>query len=1041
MSLNNVDSSNGYLEATDTDGYAISKAIVQDNGKNISVSDESYNSIVPAMTDYSQDGFVVSASNEFGTPDYTAWKAFDEVEGTIYGWYTDSSSAWLKIEFPDIYFIDKYSVQARNDATDILNPTDWTLEGSNDDSTWNVIDTQSAQTFTTNEIKEYVLSLAVQYKYIRINVTNTAVAGNCLIQELKLLNLKYRDLLVSEDKIIDGDDLVIELDDGSYNDFVANGVIGGFIDNYDPFNDSSGIALYKFDNSANDESGNYNGTEVSTEYVDGKYKNGIQGNKSIHSYIESSLALGPTSSISFWVKESDLAGDQIFLSNNSDAFIVASYTDYWMKVSSSGVIFSDGNTMIPTLDDWYHIVLTDDGSNIRGYRNGIEITNTVSYLSMNGFILNFIGAYTSAGPSHSGILDQLRVFNRALTPSEVNDLYIKEHYLLDTSSVTNGEIPDKVYLKDTFLPDFTGVESIIGKFEYKNISEADAVDELKTPEKIKDGDNLVIVKDDDSIHEIVANGIAYGETVDIFGDNSSTLLYRFEDNCNDSGGNYDAVVNGTDSYDIGIIGKSLLFPTSSFYLDTGSQLLGTEYTVSCWINPSRSGEASRVLYSQYTSGDTNRHSVYLMDTGTIKILSGGSYYETPIIQNENEWTHLIISKNSSGYTVYANGNNVYSFSSTAGISSATTKIGEYLPESIQQFKGYMDQFRILNKKITDSEAITLYNEIYTMDTSSITQGEVPTKVYRNDESVFFNDIEATADSNSSQYDFTKKYISESSDPLNDNSGIAYWKLKGDYTDVGGQYDGTAIANGRFLSDTTFGQCFYSSQDGACQFPLPQLNSNISISFWIYDINPSSDSGKLWIVHFSQDDSNSFCFLNDQTIVSGTDVYYMHAQNGSGTLPTDLGPLYSVWHHFILTTDGKIYRDGNLYTTTTYTADASTFNRNLVLGADRDAGENFNEYMNGYLAEVRLFNKSISDEEAQLIYDNEKIQFLSGDKSFNTTDTPGRSITTKIQMSATGNKMTQLDFDIMRQTNPVEDWVDENNNIWVDENNERWTTEQ
>lgn len=491
------------------------------------------------------------------------------------------------------------------------------------------------------------------------------------------------DLLLSKDEIVDGDSLVIELDDGSYNDFTAQNVIESIIDSYDPFGDNSGIALYKFDDNANDESGNYNGTEVSINYVDGKFNKGIQGNKSAHSYISSSLSLGTTSSISFWVKESDLSGDQLFITNNNDAFIAASYTNYWMKASSSVVVFSDGNKMIPTIDDWYHIVLTDDGSNIRGYRNGIEITNNVSYLSINGFVFNFIGAYTSAGPSHSGILDQLRVFNRALTQQEINDLYLYEDkYRVDTSSVTNGEVPDKVYFKDTFLPDFTGVENIVGKFEYKNISESDTADELRTTEKIKDGDNLVIVKNNDSVHEVVANGVIDDSYID--GDFTSGYI--------------------------------------------GSLEHGVSSTVEIENNKAK------------IIGTANAPYVHIWGD-TIGIVHNEEY-DLQVIGCTASNPRVDVDINGGDGNGNGNGSLSGTYRFTSGTSSTDIQIYDINGSSGSVF--YVE--KILFTRVSDGSQFIINQ--YKLDTSSITQGEIPSRVYRNDESVFFNGNEATVDSNS-----------------------------------------------------------------------------------------------------------------------------------------------------------------------------------------------------------------------------------------------------------------------------------------------------
>ena len=55
--------------------------------------------------------------------------------------------------------------------------------------------------------------------------------------------------------------------------------------------------------------------------------------------------------------------------------------------------------------------------------------------------------------------------------------------------------------------DFIGTQNIVGKFEFNNISESTSADILVTSEPIQDGDNLVVMMNDGTINEIVANGV------------------------------------------------------------------------------------------------------------------------------------------------------------------------------------------------------------------------------------------------------------------------------------------------------------------------------------------------------------------------------------------------------------------------------------------------------------------------------------------------------------------------------------------------------
>lgn len=59
-------------------------------------------------------------------------------------------------------------------------PTAWTFEGSNNGSTWTVLDTQTAQTFTLVERKSYTFNNSTSYDYYRLNISAKTGSGNTI---------------------------------------------------------------------------------------------------------------------------------------------------------------------------------------------------------------------------------------------------------------------------------------------------------------------------------------------------------------------------------------------------------------------------------------------------------------------------------------------------------------------------------------------------------------------------------------------------------------------------------------------------------------------------------------------------------------------------------------------------------------------------------------------------------------------------------------------------------------------------------------------
>jgi hypothetical protein len=108
---------------------------------------------------------------------------------------------------------------------------------------------------------------------------------------------------------------------------------------------------------------------------------------------------------------------------NSAVYITLTPT-YW------GAAYTDGtNYYVPTSSTplstgvWYHLTVVVGGGIVTGYQNGVQIASPVAFsnpLDVSGVL--YLGGNGNYGPA-SAIYDDLRIYDRALTSSQVQSIY------------------------------------------------------------------------------------------------------------------------------------------------------------------------------------------------------------------------------------------------------------------------------------------------------------------------------------------------------------------------------------------------------------------------------------------------------------------------------------------------------------------------------------------------------------------------------------------------------------------------------------------
>ena len=256
---------------------------------------------------------------------------------------------------------------------------------------------------------------------------------------------------------------------------IGAGAVACTADTTDVFGDGSGIALYTMDYDASDASGSYDGTPTNVEFgVEGQINYGARFNGtsayistggSIVNSLTSITVAGwfytePNTNYSYGLHFGTIStgGDAISISrwNNTAFGEFGAYTLY-ANIGSGNV---DGNYTLNE-NTWYHIAITWTGTTMKFYVNGnLETTATTSSLSIpasgnSGYIGRYI---INQSFNWKGKIDQLRIFNKALSSDEVSTLYAETAcvYTCTTDTVDYPTTNVAYYKLDNSAEDETG---------------------------------------------------------------------------------------------------------------------------------------------------------------------------------------------------------------------------------------------------------------------------------------------------------------------------------------------------------------------------------------------------------------------------------------------------------------------------------------------------------------------------------------------------------------------------------------------------------
>ena len=483
----------------------------------------------------------------------------------------------------------------------------------------------------------------------------------------------------------------------------SNDVAAGcedIVDAYDPFGDSSGLALYQLNGDALDLSPNDYDAASTSGITWGTA--GVFGTSASYNGSTSNIRLPDNLSVATGSNDFTLSA-WVYLDTFNPSFtsIITTQANwyFYIMIAPDGqvrtynqVVSVNSSVGVISTGQWYHIVATlssTSGKNV--YVNGVNVassldtSNCVDRSSSNG--QNALGYYNSTGTANEyhidGKIDQVRIFNTGLTPLEVEALYTEE------LCICGGTV----------------------------------------------------------------------DTLDILDDNSCIALYPLDGNANDLSGNYSG--KSTDvSYGVGEFDLAAVFngSSSNIQIDTLSGFTNYNFTLSAWIKTTDSvGYAIAFRDPIYMTlgpglytGGTNGMGIY---DGTNQYFINNAAMQTI---NDGNWKHIVMTHDGTNLKGYINGSiiDTVSTGTTTQFSGGTNfnRIGIRADGNTSAaYNGSIDQVRIFNKALDQEDVTTLFNETACAYGGRQSEG---TQILGGTSCIAYYKLDGTADDETGNYDGT-----------------------------------------------------------------------------------------------------------------------------------------------------------------------------------------------------------------------------------------------------------------------------------------------
>ncbi len=410
------------------------------------------------------------------------------------------------------------------------------------------------------------------------------------------------------------------------------------------------------------------------------------------------------------------------------------------------------STYVPTVGSWTHVAATiTGGSNLTIYANGVSVyTGVTDTIAANAGSFAVGRAGDAAGEYFAGNIDDVRVYNRALSASEIADLAAGRHTSASWTGVSNGNFEARGNWDTSVIPDPYTRVTVQSRANQPTMTGAVQLAGLtiNTGALLKADGNSLTMKDSGTFTNYgtlaikgsetvtsLTNDIQHG-TVLVYGTGSYTGLPTGTSystlNLNDGLVGYWKLdeTSGTRAVDASgwgnsgsLIGgptisttvaptnftnaRSLSIDGSNDYVLLSNTLsFSNDFSTSVWLKAS--DFSTRIWFS--SASDAGQVFVGTLGSSTaltIRLVGGGLDTFSVPAMSTGVWYHVVFERINGVLHCYVNGVE----SSTGGISDAhvftMNVVGGYPFQLSYAWNGLLDDVRIYNRALSPAEVAAL----------------------------------------------------------------------------------------------------------------------------------------------------------------------------------------------------------------------------------------------------------------------------------------------------------------------------------------------